>query len=95
VRFEIDADAVRASVSDTGTGIPTDELPHLFAAFWRGDGAQHRSSDSRRGVGLGLWIAQSIVEAHGGTLRVESVPGKGTTFRFVLPFAPAESRWED
>jgi signal transduction histidine kinase len=95
VRYEIDADAVTGSVSDTGTGIPTDELPHLFAAFWRGDGAQHRSGDARRGVGLGLWIAQSIVEAHGGTLRVESVPGKGTTFRFVLPFAPAESRWED
>ena len=95
VRYAIDANAVAASVSDTGAGIPSDELPHLFAAFWRGDGAQHRSADARRGVGLGLWIAQSIVEAHGGTLRVESAPEKGTTFRFVLPFVSAESRWED
>jgi signal transduction histidine kinase len=95
VRYAVDADAVTASVSDTGTGISPDDMPHLFAAFWRGNGAQHRSGDARRGVGLGLWIAQSIVEAHGGTLRVESAPGKGTTFHFVLPFAPAEVRWED
>ena len=95
VRYEIDADAVRASVSDTGAGIPSHELPHLFSAFWRGDEEQHRSGDARHGVGLGLWIAQSIVGAHGGTLRVDSRPGHGTTFHLVLPFAFVESRWED
>jgi two-component system sensor histidine kinase/response regulator len=95
VRYAVDADAVTASISDTGTGISPDDMPHLFAAFWRGNGAQHRSDDARRGVGLGLWIAQSIVEAHGGTLRVESAPEKGTTFHFVLPFASARVRWED
>jgi signal transduction histidine kinase len=95
LQYAADADAVTASVSDTGTGIAPDDLPHLFAAFWRGDGAAHRADDARRGVGLGLWIAQSIVEAHGGTLRVESVAGAGTTFHFALPIAPATIRWED
>jgi signal transduction histidine kinase len=95
VRYGADADGITASVTDSGMGISPDELPHLFAAFWRGDAAQHRAGDSRRGVGLGLWIAQSIVEAHGGTLRVESVPGSGTTFHIALPFAPTASRWED
>jgi signal transduction histidine kinase len=95
VRYAVDADGVTASVSDTGTGIAPDDLPHLFAAFWRGDGAQHRAGDARRGVGLGLWIAQSIVDAHGGTLRVDSLPGVGTTFHFALPFTPSLTRWED
>jgi signal transduction histidine kinase len=95
VHYAVDPDGITASVTDSGTGISPDELPHLFAAFWRGDAAQHRAGDSRRGVGLGLWIAQSIVEAHGGTLRVESAPGSGTAFHVALPFAPAASRWED
>ena len=95
VRYAVDEDAVTASVTDTGTGIAPDDLPHLFAAFWRGDGAMQRASDARRGVGLGLWIAQSIVQAHGGSLRVESVPDVGTTFHFALPFTSAVMRWED
>jgi signal transduction histidine kinase len=95
VRYAIDGDGVTASVTDTGTGIAPDDLPHLFAAFWRGDGALHRAGDARRGVGLGLWIAQSIVEAHGGTLRVDTLPGVGTTFQFALPFTTAVMRWED
>jgi signal transduction histidine kinase len=95
VNYAADGEGVIASVSDTGTGIAPDDLPHLFAAFWRGDGAQQRAGDARRGVGLGLWIAQSIVEAHAGTLRVESQPGVGTTFHFTLPFSPTVIRWED
>jgi signal transduction histidine kinase len=81
--------ALVASVADTGPGIAPEDLPHLFTAFWRGD------RRGRRGVGLGLWIARAIVEAHGGELRVEAADGRGTTFHFTLPFADAARRRED
>jgi signal transduction histidine kinase len=75
------------SVTDTGPGIPADQLPHVFGAFW-----QARDAD-RRGVGLGLWIARAIVEGHDGRIWVDSVAGRGAAFRFTLPAAePAESR---
>jgi signal transduction histidine kinase/DNA-binding response OmpR family regulator len=67
------------SVTDTGPGIPADQLPHVFGAFW-----QARDAD-RRGVGLGLWIARAIVEGHGGRIWVDSVAGRGAAFRFTLP----------
>ena len=73
-------------VSDTGPGIAPEQLPRLFEAFW-----QQRSVD-RRGVGLGLGIAKGIVEAHGGTISVESTVGRGTTFSFTLPLASGGSR---
>jgi signal transduction histidine kinase len=95
VRYSVAEEGVTCSVADTGTGIEPGDLPHLFAAFWRGDDAAQRANDARRGVGLGLWIAQSIVQAHGGTLGVESVPDVGTTFHFTLPFALSSMRWED
>jgi signal transduction histidine kinase len=72
---------LEVSVVDTGPGIPVDELPHIFGAFWQADDAD------RRGVGLGLWIARSIVEAHGGRIRVDSREGQGTRFGFTLPHA--------
>ena len=76
-------DAVRFWVSDTGRGIPADELPHVFDRFWRvGDRTQ-------RGAGLGLAITRGIVEAHGGRIWVESQPGRGTTFHFTIPHAAA------
>ncbi|HEX8271498.1 MAG TPA: ATP-binding protein [Longimicrobiaceae bacterium] len=74
------------SVADTGPGIPPEHLSHLFDSFW-----QARSGD-RRGVGLGLAITRGIVEAHGGRIWVESVPGAGSTFSFALPLAAAGSR---
>ncbi|HYI01050.1 sensor histidine kinase [Hyalangium sp.] len=72
---------VRLSVKDNGPGIPPEDVPNLFERFWRASNALER------GTGLGLSIAKSIVEAHGGTLWVESRPGAGSTFFFTLPVA--------
>jgi PAS domain S-box-containing protein len=69
------------SVRDTGCGIPADQLPHIFARGW-----QARRGD-RRGIGLGLAIASGIVEAHGGSIWVESVVGEGSRFMFTVPSA--------
>jgi signal transduction histidine kinase len=66
-------------VSDTGPGIPPEQLSHLFEQFW-----QARKND-KRGVGLGLTIAKGIVEAHGGRIWVTSTPGEGSTFAFTIP----------
>jgi signal transduction histidine kinase len=71
---------VRVSVADTGKGIGPDDLRRLFDRLW-----QARRSDLKRGTGLGLAIAKGIVEAHGGTIRAESVEGSGSTFSFELP----------
>lgn len=81
VGAEVGRASVRFSVRDTGSGISSEQLPHVFDRFW-----QARTSDVR-GVGLGLTIARGIVEAHGGCMEVESRPGSGTTFAFTVPFA--------
>jgi signal transduction histidine kinase len=70
---------VRFAVIDTGSGIPAEQLPHIFGRFW-----QARTSD-RRGIGLGLAIAKGIVEGHNGRIWVESHVGLGSTFYFTLP----------
>jgi signal transduction histidine kinase len=70
---------VRFAVTDTGPGIPPEQVPHIFGAFWQ---AQHAD---RRGLGLGLSIARGLVEAHGGRIWVESEPGRGASFVFTLP----------
>jgi signal transduction histidine kinase len=69
------------TVQDTGAGIPPQDLPHVFDRFYRGDSA--RPTDEGES-GLGLAIAKSIVEAHGGTISVASAPGEGTTFTIAL-----------
>ena len=71
-------------VSDTGSGITPEDLPHIFDRFWRADRARTRSSG---GAGLGLAIARRIVEAHGGEIWATSAPGQGTTLTFSLPLA--------
>ena len=69
-------------VADTGIGIPVDEQEHLFTRFFRSSTAQEQAIP---GSGLGLSIAHSIAEMHGGDVAVESEPGVGTTFRVQLP----------
>jgi signal transduction histidine kinase len=70
----------RIEVTDTGSGMPADQLPHVFDKYYQ-IGEQARS----KGAGLGLAIAHEIVQAHGGTISVESQEGEGTTFRIDLP----------
>jgi signal transduction histidine kinase len=74
------------SVTDTGPGISNEHLPFLFERFYRAD---HSRSRGEGGTGIGLAIARSVVEAHGGRIWAESVVGKGSVFTFSLPLAPA------
>jgi heavy metal sensor kinase len=76
------------SVRDTGVGISPGDLPHVFDRFWRADQARSRTGQ-RPGAGLGLAISKWIVEAHGGTITVQSRPGRGTTFTVTLPAGAA------
>ncbi len=79
---------VTLAVRDTGTGIAADALPHLFDRFYRADASRAQSaSGSGNESGLGLAIAKSIVEAHGGSIGVESEVGKGSEFVVTLPTA--------
>jgi signal transduction histidine kinase len=90
-------DEVALYVRDTGIGISASDLPHVFERFWRADRVRSRriaSTDSawgldRGGFGLGLSIAQWIVQAHNGTLTVQSRLGRGTIFTVILPVVPA------
>lgn len=86
-RVRVDAqphgDDVRFSVSDTGPGISPRDAAHLFEPFW-----QARRAD-RRGAGLGLAIAKDLVQLHGGCIWFDSAPGRGSTFYFTIPIAPA------
>ncbi len=77
-----EAKAVRFTVADTGAGIPSEHLAHVFEPFFRVP-----EPDRKAGAGLGLAIVKEIVEAHGGTISVESHEGQGTTFSFTLPRA--------
>ncbi len=75
-------EGVEIEVKDTGPGIPSEDLEHLFERFYRGDKSRQREEG---GSGLGLAIAKSLVESQGGQIHVESRPGEGATFTIELP----------
>jgi signal transduction histidine kinase len=77
-------DWVEVCVSDTGEGIPAEDLPNIFERFYRVDRSRARATG---GSGLGLTIAKRLVEAHGGQITVQSELGKGSSFSFTLPIA--------
>ncbi len=85
VRAEAQGPQVLVSVTDTGVGIAKEDLPHLFQDFVRGQA----QPEGVTGCGLGLAISRRIVEVHGGSIAVESEPGKGSTFTICLPVAQA------
>jgi signal transduction histidine kinase len=73
---------LRVEVTDTGIGIPQEEMGQLFSRFYRASTATRRAIP---GTGLGLVIARAIVEAHGGTISLDSTEGKGTKVAVTLP----------
>jgi two-component system sensor histidine kinase MtrB len=81
VALQADQDQATLSVSDRGIGIAREEVRTIFDPFRRSESSRRAAS----GVGLGLFVAQRIVRAHGGRMEVESTPGLGSTFRIVLP----------
>jgi signal transduction histidine kinase len=80
--------AIQVRVADTGTGISPEHLPRLFERFYRADVARTREEG---GTGIGLAIARSVVEAHGGRIRAESELGRGSVFTFDLPAVAARA----
>ncbi|MFH7028058.1 MAG: ATP-binding protein [Heteroscytonema crispum UTEX LB 1556] len=82
IKLELVGDRAILTVSDTGTGIPASELPHLFKRFHRVQGMRSRTHE---GSGIGLALVQELVKLHGGTVGVSSVEGQGTTFTVAIP----------
>ena len=75
------AGVLEVAVSDAGTGISAEDLPHIFERFYQG---KNKAKNTSAGSGLGLALAKKVVEAHGGRIWIESEVGKGTTVRFIL-----------
>jgi signal transduction histidine kinase len=84
--FAQDAHTISFAVEDSGIGIYPEDLPHLFQRFYRGKRDQIADVS---GTGLGLSIVKELVELHGGSIAIESVVGKGSTFTVTLPIAPS------
>lgn len=82
LRARREGNRVEVLVADTGEGIRPEDIPHIFERFYRGEKSRSRATG---GAGLGLAIARGIIEAHGGEIRLESVPGHGTQFILSIP----------
>jgi signal transduction histidine kinase len=89
VRMELDASQARITVEDEGSGIAPTEVKHVFDKFYR---ARSRPAGEAQGCGLGLTIVKNTVESHGGTVSVESEPGRGSRFTITLPLEDREQR---
>jgi signal transduction histidine kinase len=85
ISAQLDGDWVEVAVQDIGEGISAEDLPYIFERFYRADHSRARATG---GAGLGLTIAKSLVEAHGGAIWVESQPCEGARFTFTLPAKP-------
>ncbi|MCP4139663.1 MAG: cell wall metabolism sensor histidine kinase WalK [Chloroflexi bacterium] len=85
ISAELEDNEILVSVHDSGNGINSTDLPHIFERFYRGEKSRPRNKEKNGGVGLGLAIAKGLVEAHGGKIRVKSESGQGTRFSFSLP----------
>ena len=92
VRVDREPERYLVSVEDDGIGIPESELPHVFERFRQVDGSPTRA---HAGMGIGLALARSLVELHGGAIWASSVVGQGSRFTFALPIRPAERRATD
>ncbi len=89
VRVDREPERYLVSVEDDGIGIAESELPHIFERFRQVDGSPTRRHP---GMGIGLALARSLVELHGGSIWAESVPGRGSRFTFSLPIRPGDRR---
>ena len=86
VSLAVHNDSVRLRVADRGLGIDRDDLPHIFKPFYRG----RRAVDAQiRGTGVGLSVVRHVIDAHRGTIHVESQPGEGTVVTVDLPSGPS------
>jgi two-component system NtrC family sensor kinase len=76
-------DSVHLQIRDTGKGIAEEHLPHIFEPFFT-------TKQEHKGTGLGLWVSFGIIQNHGGTIKVNTRPGRGTTFNIALPITGPE-----
>jgi signal transduction histidine kinase len=91
VNHDTDEDMATVAVKDEGPGITAEAVPHLFEQFYRAPGVQAQGGSSAANMGLGLYIAQAIVEQHGGSISVETRLGHGSTFTVSLPLSPPQA----
>jgi two-component system sensor histidine kinase ResE len=87
LRAGVENNSITVSITDQGPGIPPEDLKHIWERFHRVEKSRSRALG---GTGLGLAIVKQIVEAHGGTVNVQSEVGKGSTFSFTMKALPVE-----